>query len=160
MNRYVVTRRQMGMILGSLGMASAHAQTKTQTSGTTIHQEVDFKAAPARLYEILLDPKHFSAVTKDTAEIQAQPGAAFKLFGGRIEGRNVELVLNQRIVQAWRPSAWPPGVYSIVRFELTGHGSGTRIVFDQVGIPADKWKGLNDGWPIRYWEPLRKYLAE
>jgi activator of HSP90 ATPase len=151
-----MTRRQVSLILGSLSVASASAQTKKP--GTAIHQELDFKATPARIYEALLDAKQFSVFTKDTAEIQPQPGAAFKLFGGRIEGRNVELVANQRIVQAWRPSSWPPGVYSIVRFELVARGSGARIVLDHAGFTEDKWETLNEGWQINYWEPLRKYL--
>src|ERR1700721_4287909 len=100
-----MTRRRISLILGSLTVASAHAQATKP--GTAIHQEVDFKSEPARIYEALLDAKQFTAFTKDSAEIQPQPGAAFKLFGGRIEGRNVELVSNRRIVQAWRSSSWP-----------------------------------------------------
>ena len=151
-----VTRRQMSFILGVAGVAPAHAQIKKPS--TTIHQEVDFNTAPARIYDALLDAKQFSAFTNDAAEIQPLPGEPFKLFGGRIEGRNVELVSKQRIVQAWRPASWPAGVYSIVRFELVARGSGTRIVFDHAGFTEDKWETLNDGWPRMYWEPLRKYL--
>jgi activator of HSP90 ATPase len=151
-----VTRRHLSLILGSLVVASAHAQTKKP--GTAIHQEIDFNAAPERIYELLLDAKQFSAFSKDTAEIQPQPGGAFKLFGGRIEGRNIELVPNQRIVQAWRPASWPPGVYSIVRFDLVARGSGTRIVLDHAGFSEDNWEHFNEGWPHNYWDPLRKYL--
>jgi activator of HSP90 ATPase len=151
-----ISRRRLGMVLG--GLAAASAQAQTQKPGTTIHQEVDFKALPTRIYEVLLDAKQFSACTKDTAEIQPEPGGAFKLFGGRIEGRNIELVRNQRIVQAWRPSYWPAGVYSLVKFELVARGSGTRVVLDHTGFAEEKWQGLNEGWPIRYWEPLHKYL--
>jgi activator of HSP90 ATPase len=151
-----VTRRRVGLILGGLGAATAGAQTKT--SAAVIHQDVDFKAAPARIYAILLDAKEFGALTKDTAEIQPQAGAPFKLFGGRIEGRNVELVPNQRIVQAWRSAGWPSGVYSIVRFELTPHGGGTRIAFDHTGFPEGQGAHLSEGWVSNYWEPLHKYL--
>ncbi len=96
MNRQV-TRRKMGLIFG-LGATAAHAQTKKPR--TMIHQEIDLKTTPARIYEDLLDSKQFGALTKDTAEIQPEPGAAFKLFGGRIEGRNIELVADERIIQA------------------------------------------------------------
>jgi activator of HSP90 ATPase len=151
-----VTRRRMSLVLGALGVASADGQTIK--SGTSIHQTVDFKTTAARIYEVLLDAKQFGAFTKDTAEVQPQPGAAFRLFGGRIEGRNIELIPNRRIVQAWRPASWAAGVYSIVRFELAASGAGTRLVLDHAGFTEDKWEGLNDGWPKMYWEPLHKYL--
>ena len=151
-----ITRRRFPWMAGAGAAASAHAQTNKP--GTAIHQEVDFPAAPARIFEILLDAQQFSAFTHRPAEVQPQPGEAFKRFGGLIEGRNVELAPNQRIVQAWRPASWPAGVYSLVRFELVPRGSGTRIVLDHAGFTEDKWEGLSEGWPSRYWEPLRKYL--
>jgi activator of HSP90 ATPase len=159
-----VTRRRIGVVLGAFGAAPAYAQnskpsTGTPKGGTSIQQSIDFKATPARIYEVLLDAKQFSAFTKDTAEIQPQPGGAFRLFGGRIEGRNIELITNQRIVQAWRPASWAAGVYSIVRFELVARDAGTRIVLDHAGFTEDKWEGLNAGWPKMYWEPLHKYLS-
>jgi activator of HSP90 ATPase len=151
-----ISRRHLTLIFGGLCAASAPAQT--QKPGTAIHQEVDFKTTPARIYEVLLDAKQFSAFTKDTAEIQPQPGGAFKLFGGIIEGRNIELAPNKRIVQAWRPMYWPAGVYSLVKFELVARDSETRIVLDHTGFTEEKWQGLNEGWPMRYWDPMHKYL--
>jgi activator of HSP90 ATPase len=148
------TRRQAILILA--GAASMPGQTGK--SHTTIHQEVDYKVAPSRVYEILLDAKQFSAVTNDSATIERRQGGAFKLFGGRIEGRNIEMAPNVRIVQAWREASWPRGVYTIAKFELVASGSGTRIVFDQTGIAENDWGHLSEGWPIRYWEPLHKYL--
>src|ERR1700687_614917 len=84
----------------------------------TIHQEVDFKASPQRVYVALLDTKQFSAFSTMPAEINREVGGAFSLFEGHIVGRNVELIPNKRIVQAWRVVDWPEGVYSIARFEL------------------------------------------
>lgn len=156
-----LTRRRIGLALGAAGAGSVRAQTtkpRTETGKTSIHQTIDFKITAARIYEALLDPKQFSGFTKDTADVQPQPGAAFRLFGGRITGRNIELIPNQRIVQAWRPATWAAGVYSIVRFELVASGAGTRIVLDHAGFAEDKWEGLNEGWPKMYWVPLRKFL--
>jgi activator of HSP90 ATPase len=151
-----MTRRKITFVLG--GLATISAQAQIQKPSTSIHQEVDFKTTPGRIYEVLLDAKQFSAFTKDAAEIQPRAGEPFKLFGGTIEGRNIELVPNQRIVQAWRPAYWPPGVYSIVKFELVPRDSGTRIILDHTGFTEDKWAGLNEGWPSRYWEPLHHYV--
>lgn len=153
--RTTVTRR-LALVLG--GAAAASVQAQTNMPATRIHQEVDFPFSTARIYAALLDPKQFSAFTGHPAEIQAQPGGALKMFGGLIEGRNIELVPHQRIVQAWREASWTPGYYSLVKFELVTHGSATHLVFDQTGIAEEDYGHLNEGWPIRYWDPLRKYL--
>ena len=124
-----------------------------------IHQDVLIKASPQRIYDALTDAKQFSAFTNDSAEIDRVAGGAFSCFGGRISGRNVELVPGQRIVQAWRAGHWPPGVYSIVRFELQDLGGDTKLVFDHSGFPADNRGHLETGWHKMYWEPLKTYLA-
>jgi activator of HSP90 ATPase len=151
----LVTRRRMSLMFGSLGIASAQAQT--QKPGTTIHFDVDYKTPPQRIYEVLLDAKQFKACSGLPAEIDPKAGGWFKLFDGHIEGRIVELIPNVRIVQAWR-SSWPAGVYSIARFELVPRGSGTRIVFDHTGFPEGEKEHLASGWEEHYWAPLHKYL--
>jgi activator of HSP90 ATPase len=152
----IATRRAALWILS--GGAAALAQDRPAKSHTVIHQEVDLKAPAARIYGTLLDAKEFAAFTGAPAEIQAEAGGSFKLFGGQIVGRNIELVPNRRIVQAWREPSWPAGDYTVVKFELVERGGGTRIVFDQVGIKEEDWTHLNQGWGTHYWEPLRKHL--
>jgi len=133
--------------------------TAANQKRTSLHQQVDFKASPRRIYEVLLDSKQFGAATGLSAEIDPKEGGAFKTFGGLIVGRNVELVSDQRIVQAWRPTHWDSGVYSVVRFELKPQGSGSIVILDHTGFPEGEYEHLNEGWPMRYWEPLKKFLA-
>jgi uncharacterized protein YndB with AHSA1/START domain len=130
----------------------------------SIRQEVTIKASPNRVYDALLDSKSFSEFTGAPAEIDPRSGGAFSCFGGIITGRNVELLPNRRIVQAWRAAMWPDGVYSIVKFELRPEGSETRLVMDHVGFPEEMRAHLNGeradgGWHRQYWEPLKRYLA-
>ena len=99
-------------------------------------------------------------VTTSPAEISREPGGKFVIFGGYISGRHIELVSNQRIVQAWHEKAWEPGEYSIARFELREAGSGTKLAFDHTGFPAGAGEHLSIGWKINYWEPLKKFLGE
>jgi activator of HSP90 ATPase len=124
----------------------------------TIHQEIDFSASPQRVYEALLDAKQFAAFSGMPAEINREVGGAFSLFKGHIVGRNVELVPNQRIVQAWLTADWPEGAYSIVRFELLTQGSGTHLVFDHIGFPEGLRDHLAEGWEGHYWSLLKKYF--
>jgi activator of HSP90 ATPase len=168
------------LVSGALALRGAQADT-AQVTGTdesgishtasAIHQEPEFPAAPARVYAALLDPGQFDRIVELSGVLQAMHlqsagsrinahlGGAFALFGGYITGRQLELVRNQRIVQAWRAASWPAGIHSVARFELQAHEAGCRIVFDHTGIPDDAAKSLAEGWQSHYWEPIRKLLA-
>src|SRR6516225_7060548 len=101
-----------------------------------IRHEIEFNVSAQRIYEALIDAKQFSAFTGAPAEIDRQAGGAFSCFGGMIIGRNIELVPNKRIVQAWRVKIWPEGVYSIVGFELSPNGpSASRLAMTHDGFP-------------------------
>jgi activator of HSP90 ATPase len=140
-------------------------------SAEAIHQETVFNASPKRVYDALTDAQQFQKLEViggaiKMADIEAKPakisreaGGAFSLFGAYIVGRQLELVPNQRIVQAWREISWDPGSYSIARFELIEQGSGTKLVFDHTGFPAGAGEHLAVGWKSHYWEPLEKFLG-
>lgn len=155
------TRRQVIVgIAGAFGGLAASSRVRAQPQqATSLHQEVDFNASPARIYEILLDSKQFAAFTGMPATIDSKAGGAFSMFGGIIVGRNVELIPSERIVQGWRPTHWDPGVYSIVRFELKPQASSTLIVLDHTGFPEGEYDHLYPGWGLRYWTPLKNFLA-
>jgi activator of HSP90 ATPase len=133
-------------------------KTTDTAKSIAIHQEIDFVVSPQRVYEALLDAKQFTAFSGRTAEIDREVGGTFSLFKGHIIGRNLELVPNQRIVQAWRVVTWPEGAYSIARFELKPGGSGTHVVFDHVGFPEGLHDHLAEGWEENYWSLLKKYF--
>jgi uncharacterized protein YndB with AHSA1/START domain len=174
-------RRQVlagaAIAVGALVFGPTDAQANTDGpvshSAESIHQEVTFAATPKRVYDALTDAKQFEQVVHlsdamkshmppnaPPAKISAEPGGAFSTFGGIITGRQIELVPNQRIVQAWRPMYWDPGVYSIVKFELAESGSATKLTLDHRGFPDGAGQSLLDGWNKNYWEPLAKFLAQ
>ncbi len=123
----------------------------------SIHQELFVAASPARVFETLTTGDTFSRMTGGApTSIDATAGGAFSLFGGAIEGRSVELVPAERIVQAWRPASWPAGQYSLVRFELRAEAGGTRVSLEHVGYPAEQHDHLAGGWQTNYLLPLAK----
>jgi activator of HSP90 ATPase len=146
--------------LGQDKKMAAVPSTDANKSRTSLHQEIDYKAGAQRIYEVLLSSKDFSAFSGYAAEIDPKVGGAFSMFGGLVVGRNVELVPNQRIVQAWRlAQEFPEGIYSLVKFELKAKDSGTRIELDHTGFPEGHFDHLDTGWYSHYWEPLRKFLG-
>lgn len=155
---------------GVAGLAGSDGLSHTSEA---IHQEVRFNASRKRLYQALTDTRQFDHVTHLSAarKVATAPGAAptqisrhvggtFSLFGGYITGRHIELLGDQRIVQAWHETSWNPGDYSIARFVLADEGSGTKLIFDHQGFPEGAGAHLAAGWHANYWEPLGNYLSQ
>jgi activator of HSP90 ATPase len=174
------TRRQAiaaaAIAFGNLAIApiagAADATNEISHTAEAIHQEVAFKANRKRVYDALTDAKQFNEVMKlsaamtsgmvppgKPAEISQSAGGSFSVFAGHIIGRQVELVPDVRIVQAWRVVDWDPGVYSIAKFALVEQGAATKLVFDHTGFPQGQAQHLADGWKANYWEPLAKFLG-
>ena len=173
------TRRQaiagVAIAFGGLALDSTNAWAGTEEGIShtceTIHQEPVFTASRKRVYDALTDAKQFEKVIQlsgvmqtmhlpdKPAEINREAGGAFNLFGGYITGRQVELVPDERIVQAWRTGGWGPGIYSIAKFELVEQGPGTKIIFDHTGFPQGEAEVLASGWKAHYWNPLEKLLT-
>ena len=138
-----------------------------------IHQEIVFGASRRRIYQALTSVKRFDALTRlseaarlvtaagaKPTTISHEVGGLFTLFGGYITGRNLELVRDERLVQAWRTASWNPGDYSVVRFALIENGAGTKLIFDHRGFPEGEGTHLAKGWHSNYWEPLAKLLSQ
>jgi activator of HSP90 ATPase len=169
-----IPRRALLCVAGAVLATPAFAAVEKAISHTaeSIHQEPVFRASRKRIYDVLTDTRQFAKIVElsgamhgmppgtKAAEISREAGGAFTIFGGLIVGRQVELVPDQRIVQAWRVVDWKPGDYSIAKFELTEQGAAeTKLVFDHTGFPHGTAEHLAAGWEEHYWGPLRKFLA-
>jgi activator of HSP90 ATPase len=145
---------------------TTHQPAQDTSNNVIIHQEMNFKETPQRLYQALLSSKEFSDCTKKSfnsfsemsANIDSTVGGTFSLFDGHIIGRILELVPDQRIIEAWRVIDWPAGVYSIAKFEFKQQGSGTHLIFDHLGFPQGLKEHLSLGWQQHYWDALNNYF--
>lgn len=123
-----------------------------------IKQTVTFKATPQAVYEALMDEKKHAAFTGGEAKISRKTGGQFKIYGGDIEGKNLELIPDQKIVQSWRYNDWPEGHYSKATFDLEPTEKGTRLTFTQIDVPDDKYADIKQGWKDYYWAPMKEML--
>jgi activator of HSP90 ATPase len=144
----------------------AFAPGELSRNAEAIHQVITLDAPPKRVYETLTDAALFSAMTKFSTLPKAAParlareeGAAFALFDGHIVGRNIELVADRRVVQAWRADDWTQGLYSIAHFELAAQGVRTVLTFDHTGFPKGQGAHLVQGWYENYWTPMKKVFG-
>jgi activator of HSP90 ATPase len=126
----------------------------------TIRQSVTIKANPHAVYEILMDAKQHAQFTGAEVIMSRKEGGKFSIYGGDISGKNLELVPDQKIVQSWRYSDWPEGIYSTATFSLSAVAKGTRLTFTQSGVPDEKYEDIKEGWKDYYWEPIKAMLEE
>lgn len=99
-------------------------------------------------------------MTGPPADISLDEGGGFSLFGGYIEGRNIELVDGVRVVQAWRSKTWDAGVFSIVLFTFDDLDDKCLVKLVHTGFPVDQKPHLEDGWYKNYWNNLRQKFVD
>lgn len=126
----------------------------------TIRQSVTFKVSPHEVYEALMDSEKHSKITESEAKISRAVNGKFSVYGGEIEGVNLYLVPDQKIVQSWRYGDWPEGHYSKATFSLKKVPSGTRLTFTQTGVPEEHYEDISQGWRDYYWEPMKQMLEK
>jgi activator of HSP90 ATPase len=126
----------------------------------TVKQVVAFKAPPHVVYEMIMDSKKHAAFSGSRAKMGRRVGSSFTAYGGWIEGKNLKLIPNRLIVQAWRGKDWPKGHYSKTMFLFTKTKSGTKLTFGQTGVPVEKYRDIAKGWRSEYWAKMKKALAK
>jgi activator of HSP90 ATPase len=126
----------------------------------TIHQIVTFKATPHDVYETLMDAKKHSQLTGSKARITKKVGDKFSIYEGEIEGVNLELVPDRKIVQSWRYSDWPEGHYSTATFLLEESNGATKLTFTQTEVPEELYEDVAQGWRDYYWQPMKEMLEK
>jgi activator of HSP90 ATPase len=107
-----------------------------------------------------MDSRKHARFTQAKARISRKVGGKICAFDGHVDGTNLELVPDKKIVQSWRGSDWPKGHYSRATFLLKKAKSGTRLVFTQSGVPEDQYHPISQGWRDYYWGPIKAFLKK
>ena len=187
MQSNTISRRSLALTLAALPVGlviAAETSTAPKTKNPVvadglshdaeaIRQEVTLDASPQRVYQALTSTKDFDMITRlsdgaallnaagaKPTSISAEVGGPFTLFGGYVTGRHLEMLPNERLVQAWRAGSWGLGAFSIGAFYLTAEGGKTKLNFEHRGFPHGNGVSLAHGWYAHYWQPLAKYLAQ
>ncbi len=124
-----------------------------------IKQVVTFEASPHDVFEAFMDEEKHSKFTGSPAKISREKDGEFSIYNGSIQGKNIEIIQDKKIVQTWRYDDWPEGHYSTITLEFEEKEGKTEMTFTQVGVPDDKCEDIKQGWIDYYWEPMKKMLA-
>ncbi len=127
----------------------------------TVQQTVKFSVPPERLFDIYTDSKKHSAATGPNASVSRKVGAKWSAFDGMIYGRNLVVIPNRMIVQAWRAAHWKKtDLDSILILNFSKAPGGGRIDLVHVNVPDHDFKGVTQGWPKYYWKSWKAYLKK
>ena len=124
----------------------------------SIEEEILIKGSPHDIYEAFMDSKKHSKFTESKAKVSREIGGSFSIYEGAINGKNVELIQDKKIVQTWRGESenWPKGYYSKITLLFEPVDNGTLIKFTHIDIPEGAYESVKEGWNSYYWEPLKE----
>ncbi len=121
---------------------------------------ITLPATPKQLYKAWLSGKEHTAFTGESANVEPKVEGHFTAFGDYIKGKNIELVPNEKIVQAWRTTEFPEGSEdSILELTLKEVKGGTRLSLAHSNIPNRQGESYKDGWKKFYFKPMKQYFS-
>lgn len=124
----------------------------------SLEQSYEIKAPVEKVWQALTDPKIIDDWGGGPAEMDAEAGTEWKLWGGDIHGRNLEVEPNEKLVQNWYSGDWPAP--SVVTFELSEKDGTTTVNLTHVNIPDNEFDEIESGWRDYYMGPLKELLEK
>lgn len=129
---------------------------------TVIKLSVIFPVSAKKLYDSWLNSKIHSAFTGTKAHIEPRTGSAFSALNGYITGTNIILQPYGRIVQSWRTTDFPDGVFDSkleILFEKHNNNS-TKLTILHTQLPAREEKKYEKVWKDYYLKPMKAYFQK
>lgn len=126
----------------------------------SLRMEDFFSVSPETLYTSWLESETHSAMTGAEAKIDPKVGGAFTAWDGYIEGKNIELVPNKKIVQEWRTTEFADDdENSRLEILLEPEEGGTKLTLIHTHIPEGQKESYEQGWNDYYFQPMKEFFV-
>lgn len=123
-----------------------------------IKQTYLINAPVADVWKALVDPQIIDKWGGGPAQMTDKVGFEFKLWGGDIHGKNLEVEPSKKLVQDWVSGDWKNP--SKVTFILNSEADKTVLELLHENVPDEEEKSIDQGWKDYYLGPLKKLLEE
>ncbi len=118
-------------------------------------------ASPNTVYEAWFDSDQHSEMTQSLATASTGIAGIFTANDGYIDGINLELLVGERIHQAWRTSQFEDAdPDSSIELNFKAASIGTFITLNHWNIPDEQAEGYQSGWQDLYFIPMQEYFAD
>ena len=127
------------------------------TEVKTIKKKYSISASIDKVWKALVDPDEIENWGGGPATMNDRPGSLFKLWGGDIFGKNVDVQRFKLLVQQWYGGEWD--MPSIATFSLQKQGENKTVVeLVHEDVPDREAKDIDKGWDEYYMGPLKLYV--
>ncbi len=125
-----------------------------------LKQSVKIKAPIAKVWDALVNSKAIEGWgAGPNVVMNDKVGTEFKLWGGEIHGKNIEVKQNVKLVQEWISGHWAKP--SRVEFNLhSDDGMTTQLDLIHENIPDEEYADIDKGWKDYYLGPMKKYVEK
>ena len=129
---------------------------KPQTISFTI--KINFPVSAEKIYAAWLKGDEHTKMTGAGATGSAETGSEFSAWDGYIYGRNIELLANKKIVQAWRTTDFAEkDDDSQIEITLSETETGCELMLTHTHIPNGQ-PDYKKGWQDYYFFPMKNYF--
>ena len=116
-------------------------------------------ATASQIYQAWLSSDGHTKMTGGAATITNNVGDSFTAWDGYIEGRNIKLDSNKRIVQAWRTTQFEENeADSQIEILLKEVDGITELTLNHSNVP-DSGEHYKNGWENHYFQPMKEYFS-
>jgi len=123
----------------------------------TLTQTYHIQATLADVWQALVDPGEIDGWDGGPAVMDEKVGTEFKLWGGEIWGKNIEVIPGKKLVQEWNDTQ-DPIEPTILTLTLAAEDAGTIVELLHTNIPDDRADDIEQGWQDYYMGPLKEYV--
>jgi activator of HSP90 ATPase len=124
----------------------------------TIQKTYEMNATPEEVFEALVNPELIQNWSGDEAQMSANVGGTFSLWGGQMFGVNLEVVKNKKLVQEWSYEQWADA--SKVTFTIKTKGKKTIVELIHEDVPEKSVNSISDGWDAYYLGAMQLMFEE
>ncbi len=116
-------------------------------------------APPEEVYLALTVPTTILLWTGEEAVMSTEPESEFSLWGGSIEGRNIEFVEGKKIVQQWYfGDQEEPSIVTIILHP--DKQDSTSAELRHTNIPDEAYEDMVEGWNGAYFGALQEFYED
>ena len=117
---------------------------------------IKIKAEPSDVYAALVNPFTIELWSGYPAQMSEEAGFEFSMWEGDIEGKILETVPNEKVVQQWYFGDQEEP--SIVTIKIFPDRSNAQVELVHTNIPEDDFEEICQGWKEYYLGAIKEFL--